>query len=77
MLVGAPLFSAQLGAHTIRKLLSSGDDAVSLNLATVGTAGQFIKALGTMSPLNVLSLNNKTNEKALTASLLQHANDLN
>ena len=76
MLVGAPLFSAQLGAHTIRKLLSSGDDATSLNLATVGTAGQFIKTLGKMSPLNVLRLINKTNEEALTVGLLQHADDL-
>lgn len=76
MLVGAPLFSAQLGAHTIRKLLSSGDDAITFNLATVGTAGQFIKALGKMSPLNVLRLINETNEKALTAGLLQHADDL-
>ena len=76
MLAGAPLFSAQLGAHTVRKLLSSGDDATTFNLATVGTAGQFIKALGKMSPLNVLRLINKTNEEALTASLLQHADDL-
>ena len=76
MLVGAPLFSAQLGAHTIRKLLSSGDDAITFNLATVGTAGQFIKTLGKMSPLNVLRLINKSNEEALTAGLLQHADDL-
>ena len=76
MLVGAPLFSAQLGAHTIRKLLSSGDDTTTFNLATVGTAGQFIKSLGKMSPLNVLRLINKNNEEALTASLLQHADDL-
>ena len=43
MLVGAPLFSAQLGAHKIRKMLASGGDAVNFDLATVRTAGQFLK----------------------------------
>ena len=76
MLVGAPLFAAQLGAHKIRKLLSSGGDPVNFDLAAVGTAGQFIKALGKMSPLNVLRLIEKTNEKSLTDALLQHADDL-
>ena len=76
MLVGAPLFSAQLGAHKIRKMLSSGGDPFNFDLADVGTAGQFVKALGKMSPLNVLRLIDKTNEKSLTAALLQHADDL-
>ena len=76
MLVGAPLFSAQLGAHKIRTMLSSGGDPVNFDLAAVGTAGHFIKALGNMSPLTVLRLIDKTNEKALTAALLQHADDL-
>ena len=76
MLVGAPLFTAQLGAHKIRKLLSTGGDIGTLDLTAVGSAAQFIKSLGKMSPLNVLRLIDKTNEKALTAALLQHADDI-
>ena len=76
MLVGAPLFTAQLGAHKIRKLLSTGGDIGKLDLTAVGSAGQFIKSLGKMSPLNVLRLIDETNEKSLTAALLQHADDL-
>ena len=76
MLVGAPLFTAQLGAHKVRKLLSTGGDIGKLDLTAVGSAGQFIKSLGKMSPLNVLRLIDETNEKSLTAALLQHADDL-
>ena len=76
MLAGAPLFPTQLGAYKIRKLLSSGDDLISFDLAAVGTAGQSIKTLGKITTLNVLRIINKTNEEALTAGLLQHADDL-
>ena len=76
MLVGAPLFSAQMSAHTVRKLLSAGEDDISVDHATVGTAGQFIKMLGKMSPLNMIKLVNKPSWEALTEGLLQHADDL-
>ena len=76
MLFGAPLFSAQMSAHTVRKLLSAGEDDISVDLATVGTAGQFIKMLGKMSPLDMIKLVNKPSWEALTDVLLQHADDL-
>ena len=76
MLIGAPLFTAQLGAHSIRKALSLGKDGITVDLAARGTAGQFIKLLGQMPPLEVLKLINKPSYDALTGKLLQHADDL-
>ena len=77
MLSGASLFVAQIGAQAIRKQLTTGDDDVfsEINLATVGTAGQFIKMIGKMSALGVLKLANKRNFKVVTELLLQHADD--
>ena len=58
--------------------LSRGDDEVFTggNLATKGTAGQFIKMLGKMSILGILKLVNKPRFDEVTELLLQHADDL-
>ena len=78
MLAGAPLFMAQTGAQEIRMQLSRGDDEVFTggNLATRGTAGQFIKMLSKMSILGILKLINKPRFDEVTELLLQHADDL-
>ena len=76
MLAGAPLFAAQLGAHEIRRLLSSGDSEASFDLAARGTAAQFIKMLGKVSPLGLFKLVNKPLHDQLLERLLQNADDL-
>ena len=61
LLAAAPLFSAQVGAQEIRKELSTRDDDVfdRMGLATRGTVGEFIKAIGKMSPLGILRMTDK------------------
>ena len=56
MLVSAPLFTAQIDLHKAREALKAGDQHAiqNLNLASRGTAGEFMKALSQAAPLNVL-----------------------
>ena len=76
MLTEAPLFTAQLGAHEIRRMLSSGYFETSFDLAARGTAAQFIKMLGILSPLGLFKLANKSLHDKLLERLLQNADDL-
>lgn len=78
LLAAAPLFMAQVGAQEIRKELSTGDDEVfdRMGLATRGTAGEFVKAIGKMSPLGILRLTDKKRWEAISEKLLQHGDDL-
>ena len=78
LLTAAPLFMAQVGAQEIRKELTTGDDEVfdRMGLATRGTAGEFIKAIGKMSPLGILRMTDKKRWEVLSEKLLQHGDDL-
>ena len=76
MLTEAPLFAAQLGAHEIRRMLSSGDSEASFDLTARGTAAQFIKMLAKLSPLGLFKLVNKPLHDKLLERLLQNADDL-
>ena len=78
LLAVAPLFMAQVGAQEIRKELSTGDDEVfdRMGLATRGTAGEFIKAIGKMSPLGILRMTDKKRWEVISEKLLQHGDDL-
>lgn len=77
-LIGAPLFSAQLGAHELRQLLNTGKTNILDNIQphTVGTAAEFQKALGLASPLSVIKFVNKPAFEKILEGLLQHADDL-
>ena len=58
MLLGAVLLVAQLGAHEIRSLISSGQDEAlkEMPLNTRGTAAEFCEVLAKASPLGILKL---------------------
>ena len=78
VLLGAPLFVAQVGAHSIRGTLNEGERSVlkDMNLATRGTAGQFMKALARAPILEIVRHVNSAKYKKLREALLQHADDL-
>ena len=78
MLVGAPLFVAQVGAHSIRGTLTEGDRSIlkDMNRAAWGTAGQFMKALAKAPILEIVRQINRDKYKKLSEALLQHADDL-
>ena len=60
MLIGAPIFSAQLGVHELKKALTAGEDNLStLDWSATGTAGQFVTMLSKASPQAVLRLLNR------------------
>ena len=76
--MGSILVVAQVGAHNIRTLLSSGkEDALrDIKYATYGTAGQFGKALAKAPFLEALRFIDKEKTAQLVESLLQNADDL-
>ena len=78
MLLGAVLFTAQLGAWQIRSLLTSGKQGVMERIRPddVGTAAQFSKALAQAPIMEGVKFASKEQEEKLTKVLLQHADDL-
>ena len=71
MLAGAPVFAAQLETHKMREALNKGDHDIlqNMNLATRGTAGEFIKVLRQASPIAVLRMVNMDCCNAITRRL--------
>ena len=78
MLIGAPLFVAQAGAHHIRRLLSDGNRSTIRDMkpGTRGTAAQFMKAMAKAPVLQILEKVNIDKYNELKESLLQQADDL-
>ena len=78
MLVGAPLFQAQRGAHELRKIMLAGDPSVleTVNLDTPTTLAQVLKQLQRVPPLALLKLFNKQVGDFVLANLIQHSDDL-
>ena len=78
MLIGAPLFVAQAGAHHIRRLLSDGNRSTIRDMkpGTRGTAAQFMKAMAKAPVLQILEKVNIDKYNELKESLLEQADDL-
>ena len=71
VLVGAPLFVAQVGAHSIRGTLTEGDRSIlkDMNRAARGTAGQFMKALAKAPILEIVRQINRDKYNELSEAL--------
>ena len=78
MILGAVLLVAQVGAHSVRTLLTTGDAQALHNIKPddYGTAAQFTKALAKAPMLDVLRLLNKDKTLQIVEGLLQNADDL-
>ena len=78
MLTGAVVLTAQIGAHRVRTLLTSGDEDVIANIRRddYGTAGQFAKALARAPVVEVLKFLAKDKASEIVGGLLQNADDL-
>ena len=78
MLLGAVLFTAQLGAWQIRSLLADGKQGSLKRIRpdSVGTAAHFTKALAQAPIMEGIKFANKEKGEKLTKVLLQHADDL-
>ena len=77
LLAAAALTVAQMGSWDIRENMVSGDSNVlkGMKLTTIGTAAQFIKALGKASPMEILNLCKPGLGAWLGEAFLQQADD--
>ena len=71
MMAGAPILTAQLNIQKIQQALNSGDHDMleDMNMATRGTAGEFVRFLSQATPLSVLKVINKKQADAVARSL--------
>ena len=78
MLVGAPLFLAQLCASELRSFLESGDKRVlsTLRLNDVMTVREFFQAIGRAPPVNIISLYDVLKGSGIQQGITQIEGDL-
>ena len=78
MLVGAPILLAQLATHSVQEVFANGEESIQgFDMATKGTAKQFMPMLSKASPLAVLRLIINGSEANIKRGLSQVAECLN
>ena len=79
MLLGGPLFLAQLESSDISEAVHSGDRTAlqTIKMGTVITGGQLIKALSNVPLVDVLRFINRTKANSVSSSLTKLQHDLN
>ena len=71
MMAGAPILTAQLHIQKIQQALNGGDHNIleGMNMATRGTAGEFVRFLSQATSIGVLKLINKKQADMVARSL--------